>query len=115
MARQLKPEEYTLLKFMLDQSVHPDLANELESAIVTDMADGGMGSLRFVGNRSNKMGKVLCEAETVDSDNVPLEISINLDKDGRLFELDIWKVDFSSLQTYPSPSTLKFLNTKPGN
>src|SRR5580698_9006771 len=109
MARRLKPEEYTLLKFMLDQSGDTALANELHSAVVTDMADGGMGSLRFVGNRSNKMGKVLCEAETIDSDNVPLEISTNLDEDGRLFELDIWKVDFSSLQTYPSPSTLKFL------
>jgi hypothetical protein len=108
MARQLKPEEHALLKFLLDQSGRTDLVSELESAAVTDMADGGMGSLRFSGSGSNKMGKVLCEAESNDSDSIPLQISINLDQEGRLFELDIWKVDFSSLKTYPSTSTLKF-------
>ena len=108
MARQLKPEEYALLKFMLDQSGHTDVGSELEPATVTDMSDGGMGSLRFVSSRSNKMGKVLCEAEAIDSDHVPLQISINLDEEGHLFELDIWKVDFSSLKTYPSTSMLKF-------
>ena len=108
MARQLKPEQYALLKFMLDQSERTDLVDKLGSAIVTDMADGGMGSLRFIRSTPQRMGGVLCEAETSDSDNIPLVISINLDKEDHLFELDIWKVNYTSLQTYPSPSTLKF-------
>ena len=100
------------MKFMLDQSGNSDLVHELESAAVNDMADGGMGSLRFAASKPAKMGKVLCEAQGVDSDNVPLEISINADKEGHLFELDIWKVNFAPLQTYPSPSTLKLTTQK---
>jgi len=68
--------------------------------------------LRFAAT-TTKMGSVLCEAESVDSDNIPLKISINLDEEGHLFELDIWKVNFSPLRTYPAPSTLHFLNPKP--
>jgi hypothetical protein len=108
MARRLKPEEYALIRHMLEHSGNSPLVNELDIAQVNDMNDGGMGSLRFAAANPTKLGKVLCEAESKDSDNVPLDIAINLDEEGNLFELDIWKVDFSPLQTYPAPSTLSF-------
>ena len=109
MQRNLKPDEHALLILMLETASRPDLVRQLDTALVSDMNDGGMGSLRFC-SEATKMGSVLCEAESTDVDNVPLQLSVNLDEHGRLFELDIWKVDFSPLKSYPQPSTLRFSN-----
>jgi hypothetical protein len=111
MERALKPEELALLRSMLESAAREDLIEKLDDANVVEMKDGGMGSLRFITN-ATKMDSVLCEAEGVDADGVPLEISINVDEHGSLFELDIWKVDFTPLQSYPQPLSLRFLNPK---
>jgi uncharacterized lipoprotein NlpE involved in copper resistance len=42
------------------------------------------------------------EAEYVDCDGVPVSIVLNADQNGRLYELDMWKVDFAPLQEYPA-------------
>jgi hypothetical protein len=70
------------------------------------MRDGGMGSIRFEGPSGRKMGTVLVEADYYDLDGVLVSISVNLDINGELFEMDFWKVDFSSLRRYPKCSDL---------
>ena len=52
------------------------------------------------------MGTVLVEADYYDLDGVLVSISVNLDINGELFEMDFWKVDFSSLRRYPKCSDL---------
>jgi hypothetical protein len=52
------------------------------------------------------MGRELIAVGYTDEDDVPVSISLNLDEHGGLFEIDIWKVDFSPLRRYPSPSDL---------
>ena len=42
------------------------------------------------------------ECQFKDIDGVPVIASLYLDKDNELFELDIWKVDFSKLEMIPS-------------
>jgi len=37
----------------------------------------------------------------LDVDGVTVIASLNIDKDGNLFELDIWKTDYSPLIKYP--------------
>ena len=81
---------------------------DLTQATVAETTDGGMGSLRFLGGRSQRMGRELVSATYIDSDGTPVELSVNLDEDGRIFELDIWKVDFSPLQQFPKPEQLTF-------
>jgi hypothetical protein len=49
----------------------------------------------------------LVTAHYIDEDQIPVIISINLDQEGRLFEIDFWKVDFSPLKRYPTPEELK--------
>jgi hypothetical protein len=68
------------------------------------MQDGGMGSIRFVGSGARSFGKALVEAQYLDSDGVLVSITVNVDHQGQLFELDFWKVDFSPLIRYPKPS-----------
>ena len=74
-------------------------------AMVEPLRDGGMGSLRFVDpardGSERRLGEVFAEGAFTDCDGVPVSFSVNLDEDGALFELDIWRVDFQTLQSLP--------------
>ena len=74
------------------------------------MNDGGMGSLQFRADcpKDSIFVNVVSEAEFIDSDGTLVSIALMLDGDNQLFELDIWKVDFSPLITLPAVNQLKF-------
>ncbi len=62
-----------------------------------------MGGIRFARPDARRFGAELARGEYLDSDGVPVSITINADDHGELFELDFWKVDFSPLKHYPRP------------
>lgn len=70
------------------------------------MSDGGMGSLRFpdpaLGNTNRRLGDVFAQGEFDDRDGVAVSFAINMDVDGQLFELDLWRVDFEPLKRLPT-------------
>ncbi|WP_411178823.1 DUF6984 family protein [Paraburkholderia gardini] len=49
-----------------------------------------------------RLGVDLCQLGFLDSDGVPILVTLSLDNFGQLFELDVWKVDFSAIQRFPS-------------
>jgi uncharacterized protein DUF6984 len=103
--RSLRPEEGDLIRYLLaGVSEAASLENDLAMKRVVDMRDGGMGGIRFLASEQRSFGKCLVEAECFDSDGVLVSIALNVDNKGQLFELDFWKVNFSSLQRYPRPS-----------
>jgi hypothetical protein len=105
-SRELRGEEHELIRSLLSGlCATASLENMLTTSRVTDMRDGGMGSIRFVGSEP-PLGKTLVEAQYLDSDGVLVGIVINTDRNGQLFEVDFWKVDFSPLRRYPRPSDL---------
>jgi hypothetical protein len=107
--RPLRQEESEVLKALLGM-VPSNAKPPLEDGpLALDLADGGMGSIRFTdqSDRPRKMGGELVTAHYIDDDQIPVIISINLDKDGKLFEMDFWKVDYSSLKRYPTSAELK--------
>jgi hypothetical protein len=70
------------------------------------MDDGGMGSLRLATDEAlQKPGRLVgpraAEVQFIDADGVPVLASLNLDQNGELMELDIWKTDFSPLIRIP--------------
>ncbi|QWG17024.1 hypothetical protein KMZ68_18835 [Bradyrhizobium sediminis] len=102
--RPLRSEEIELITAMISESPKGNqLVGSLSERLVEDMKDGGMGSLRFSNTerRIRKFGKKIAEAEFDDEDGVLVSATINVDDSGTLFELDIWKVDFSPLKRYP--------------
>jgi hypothetical protein len=110
--RLLRTEETALIRTVLANVYSSEvLENELRNSRVVDMPDGGMGSIRFLGSHTKTFGMELAEAQYLDSDGVLVSISINADKQGELFELDFWKVDFSPLKRYPNPSDLSGIST----
>ncbi len=69
------------------------------------MDDGDMGSLLLIHkdevSESRVFGEQVSELQFVDLDGVDVIASLNIDKEGDLYELDIWKTDFSKLQKLP--------------
>jgi len=108
--RTLRTEEILLLlEFVKCSPAKDRLIKRLESVPVTDMNDGGMGSIRFQYPDSSKrcFGFELATAKYRDRDGVPVSIAFNLDQYGEPFELDFWKADFSPLLAYPNVEDVK--------
>lgn len=102
--RPLRAEETSLIRTLLT-GIYPTetLERALADSRVVDMQDGKMGSIRFLGLHPKTFGRALVEAQYLDNDGVLVSITVNADKQGQLFELDFWKVDFSPLKRYPTP------------
>lgn len=103
--RLLRDAEKALLTHLISgkpRAAH--LISSLSEAFVEEMNDGGMGGLRFCASdaRPRRLGEQLVEREFVDSDGIPVMVVINLDEHGDLYELDMWKVDFSPLKQFPT-------------
>jgi hypothetical protein len=108
--RPLRNDERELLQSLLSGVyVSREIEQRLAHAVVQEMSDGGMGSIRFVESTPSKrrFGREIAAVTYIDEDGTPVDITVNLDQEGRLFEVDIWKVDFSPLTRYPRPDDLK--------
>lgn len=72
---------------------------------VKPLDDGNMGSLELFINTNFKqnriVGKQIAECYFFDIDNIKVIASLNIDNNGDLYELDIWKTDFSPLSEIP--------------
>lgn len=91
------------MRTLLDRAYEPKWkAVDVESLRVTDMDDGGMGSLSFETTKPDRMfGRTLSEGWFKDEDGFPVVLYLNLDKEDEIFELDSWKVDFSPRRRLP--------------
>ncbi|WP_426059098.1 DUF6984 family protein [Hymenobacter sp. B1770] len=102
--RLLSLPELALLLYMLREK--PDSERflfQLPTIEVEDMNDGGMGSLRFASSKPNrKRGSVTAALQFNDDDGVPVLVALYLDKEGELYELDSWKVNYSPLIRIPN-------------
>jgi hypothetical protein len=94
-----------------------EIEQRLAHALVQDMADGGMGSIRFAKPISThrRLGREASLAEYIDEDGVPVSITLNLDQEDNLFEVDFWKVNFAPLLRYPRPRDLKLRELAPNS
>lgn len=111
--RNLEPAEKQMLTALL-QSVRDgtQFCLSLEGIMASDMNDGGMGSLLLVPDQDigdRRFGRRLISGEFNDTDGVPVQLGVNLDQNGRLYELDIWKVDFSPISKWPDSSEIRIV------
>lgn len=106
-ARPIIDKEIALINYLL--SVTKDKPADLAiPTTVYTMNDGSMGSIRLVDNDNRYIFlRELVEAHYIDEDGIPVSISLNLSTDNKLFELNIFKGDFSLLRRYPTPETVR--------
>jgi hypothetical protein len=106
MARPLNEHESNLLVTLLGrEALKRSAPDGLDVLRVRELDDGGMGSLRILHGDLVEEDRVMlervAERQFCDVDGVPILVSINVDLQGRLFELDVWKADFSPVIRFP--------------
>lgn len=108
--RRLNRQELRIVKVLLEgaSSQWRGLIDQLDTVRVREMSDGGMGSLRFEYSAASdrKLGPRIASAEFKDEDGVSVSVELNADQDHRLFELDVWKVNFAPLIAWPDSDAL---------
>lgn len=104
--RKPSPQELRLVALLVARASGAQLSPDWrETLLVQPIADGGMGSLKLASEESlqaeRPIGRRAAEFQFVDADGVSVLASLNVDRDGRLLELDMWKTDFSPLIRIP--------------
>lgn len=103
--RKPTQKEKSLIEFLVKNSSLKQQKYNLENLLVCSINDGGMGSLLLYpnGKIDNKrvFGEQISEMSYDDSDGTKVIISLNIDSEGNLFELDIWKTNFGKLIRLP--------------
>lgn len=76
---------------------------------VTEMNDG-MGSLLIIPqeqiNKKCLFKRQISELKFKDIDNIDVIISLNIDQEGFLFELDIWKMNYEKIISFENLNKL---------
>lgn len=108
--REITKEEERLLDCLINKSKFIFPSNWKEHLLVSNINDGNMGSLYLSYSQSvdpcRSFYKSVSECNFYDSDGVFVVVTLNIDRDGVIFELDVWKVDFTPLKTIPPKSIL---------
>ena len=111
--RDLRDDELAAIRKMISYS---DLREVFEEQLarmkVQTMPDGGMGSIQFYNGRPRSLleyGGGVVEAAFRDADDIPVSVTRNVDKNGELFELDVFKADGSAVIRYPDPKDLAII------
>lgn len=106
--RSIRPNEIELVHFLLEQLglspenyPLPDTVHEYEGGI--------MGSISFQLTDTPQYAGDLIQVKYIDTDEVPVVITLTQDVNGKLLDLDFWKEDFSKLLEYPVPQKVERL------
>ena len=97
--RKMTTQEKNLLKELMNRGNFNPPFDWENNLLVSEMDDGNMGSLYLyppgvTENNQRSFGCQISEYRFRDIDNIDVIASLNLDIDGMLFELDIWKTNF---------------------
>lgn len=103
--RSIETREKILIQYLLSLVPEKSQVYTLPDK-VTDLDDGGMGSIGLVLDKQSKYGGDLIQVKYLNEDDVLVIITLIHDELNRLFELEMWKVDFSALKRYPTPAQL---------
>ncbi|SDP83267.1 hypothetical protein SAMN04488595_1392 [Ralstonia sp. 25mfcol4.1] len=119
MIQILAEERKKLLRRMGELGNFPSIKLVLdENLIVEDLNDGGMGSFKIIlplEYQGKNTGQSAIDVVSEDVDGVMLIASLFLNERGFPCEVDIWKVDFSTLVRLPTTWELANFPRFPGS
>lgn len=98
-------QEEKLIERLLKKSFM-DIAKDWKEGLLVRPMDNGMGDSLYLfpkgkDNADRRFGKRISDYQFTDADGVEVIASLNIDNDGDLFELDIWKTDNGKLIKLP--------------
>jgi hypothetical protein len=98
-------QEVALIELLIKKSSLVIPQNWKDDLLVSYMNDGAMGSLYLFPKdiilKERLFGEQVSEFQFTDLDGIEVIVSLNVDSDGNLFELDIWKTNFEKLLKLP--------------
>lgn len=97
-------KELILLRFLVQNSKYTIPADWEDGLLVKSMHDGGMGSLKLLPHGqevSYHSTKTASQLEFLDKDGVRILASLDLNDDGVMAELDLFKANFEPLVEFP--------------
>lgn len=108
--RNLNQIEKEIIKYLVRKADINIQEECYENMLVRNMDDGHMGSFSIFTDESEvevkrKFGKQASEFEFFDDDGVLVIVSLYLDEEGKLLEVDIWKTDFNPVITFKVPNS----------
>ena len=111
MCRNLTAQEKVIVRKMLSSTDRADqLLEKLDDYRVVEAADHcGLGGIDFLDSEGkvNRMSETLVGACSVDQDGMLLHMHMNLDHNGEICGLEIWKEDGSAIVRYPEASEIR--------
>ena len=100
-----RQEQHALLSHLLEQA---GIDADIKSLEVSDLNDGGMGSFAIGKNYADRgPGRQVSECYFQDEDGTVVSATLNTDSKGELYELDVWRVDFRPLQSWPNANKIR--------
>ena len=109
--RRITEREYDMIEGILNAvGISCESVGFSCSASVNEMDDGGMGSIRVCSPMTTSdrgTARAIAEAWYDDADGVPVSITLNVDAKGRIFEMDIWRVDFGATIVPPTADRIR--------
>ena len=101
-SRHPSKEELLIIYYLSVKGNYPHSGWQ-DSLEVAEMTDG-MGSLLLIPegqkNKKRLFGKEISEVQFLDDDGMLVSVSLNIDRNGFLFELDVWRVDFGRVISF---------------
>lgn len=106
MLRNPTLDEIRLLSFLISKAEDFAVPKDWpEKLMVAEMNDEGMGSLQLfpagIKAEKRRFGRQVSECQFTDEDGVEVIACINLDQFDNLYELDVWKTNFTRLIRIP--------------
>ena len=102
--RKIRQNEKDLILFLL-KKLNLNVIDYPINEDVFEYEGGKMGSISLNNNPDAYAGDLI-QVEYIDTDNVPVMITLTHDAEGQLLDLDFWKTDFSKLLKYPALSDI---------
>ena len=103
--RPIREEEKKIIEFLIRIKGF-SIEDYPISENVHEYEGGIMGSISMQESDGSNYSHDLIQANYVDVDNTRVVITLTIDKEGKLLDLDFWKEDFSKLILYPTPNKL---------
>ncbi len=100
--RDTREQEFQLIRHLLQLAGASETDFPI-SATAHEYEGGKMGSINLVNPNMGEYKGDLIKVVYFDSDNTPVLITLTIDSNNQLLDLDFWKADFSKLLVYPTP------------
>lgn len=98
-SRELSREEIKMIEYLAGKADYTLCENWYAEYKAIPMNDGGMGSILLVPDSLPQQDRVfkaqIADCIAKDVDDMTVVVSLNVDQNNFMFELDIWKCDFS--------------------